>query len=219
MINGFKFGMMLQLAIGPIFIFILNTSLQSSIFTALISVMIVGLVDAFYIFLAILGLGALLERYGSLQRVLSFCSSLVIMLFGISTLLAIFEIGLLPVLSLNYSNTNNIFIKVLLITISNPLTILFWTGVFTTKIQKEELSKSQLYLFGSGAVLSTLVFLSLISILGKFISPLLNTFTYNSLNLITAMFLIIYSIHILLKSKNLNNSCDAKILLTTDKDS
>lgn len=217
MIKGFKFGMMLQLAIGPVFILILNTSLQSGILTALTGVIVVGLVDAFYILLAILGIGALLERNKSLQKILTFSSSLVIMLFGLNTLLSVFDISLLPVLSLSSTNTNNIFIKVLLMTVSNPLTILFWTGVFSAKIQREHLATSQLYLFGSGAVLSTLVFLGFISILGKYISPLLNTFLYNTLNIVTAIFLIFYSVYILLKSKTMNTPNDENALLTTHK--
>jgi len=49
LIKGFRFGMILQIAVGPLCLFIFQTAVTSGFFTAMIGVMGVALVDALYI--------------------------------------------------------------------------------------------------------------------------------------------------------------------------
>ena len=60
--NGLATGLILQLAIGPVFFFIINLVLQRTFWDGLAGVFAVTLVDYFYITLAIVGIGKLLER-------------------------------------------------------------------------------------------------------------------------------------------------------------
>ena len=60
--NGLATGLILQLAIGPVFFFIVNLTLRKTIFDGLAGVLAVTLVDYFYIALAIFGIGKLLEN-------------------------------------------------------------------------------------------------------------------------------------------------------------
>lgn len=60
--NGLAIGLVLQLAVGPVFFFIINLVLQKSIFDGLAGVLAVTIVDYFYIILAIFGIGKLLEN-------------------------------------------------------------------------------------------------------------------------------------------------------------
>ena len=60
--NGLMTGLVLQLAIGPVFFFIVNLTLQRTIFDGLAGALAVTLGDYFYITLSILGIGKLLER-------------------------------------------------------------------------------------------------------------------------------------------------------------
>lgn len=61
LINGFSTGLLLQLAIGPVFFFIINLSLQRTILDGLCAVSAVTNVDYIYILLAAAGVGRLFE--------------------------------------------------------------------------------------------------------------------------------------------------------------
>ena len=60
--KGLTTGLILQLAIGPIFIFIANISFQKGIMNALSAVIAVTIVDYIYIVLAIIGVGKILDE-------------------------------------------------------------------------------------------------------------------------------------------------------------
>ena len=62
MLNGFLTGLILQIAIGPVFFFVLNISLQKTIIDGLFAIIAVTIVDYIFIALAVLGVGKLLER-------------------------------------------------------------------------------------------------------------------------------------------------------------
>jgi threonine/homoserine/homoserine lactone efflux protein len=44
---------------------------------------------------------------------------------------------------------------------------MFWAGVFSSKIVEDGLGRKEMYLFGAGAVLSTLLFMTFVSALGS----------------------------------------------------
>ena len=58
-LSGLKFGMLLQLAIGPMCLIVFNTAKNSSFLLAFTLVLVITLVDAFYIILAGLGVSKL----------------------------------------------------------------------------------------------------------------------------------------------------------------
>lgn len=60
--NGLLTGLILQLAVGPVFFFIINLTLQKTLLDGIVGVSAVTLVDYFYITLAIVGVGKLLEN-------------------------------------------------------------------------------------------------------------------------------------------------------------
>lgn len=195
MIKGFRFGMLLQIAVGPICFFIFQTAASSGFLIAETGVMGVALIDALYILLAILGLGAIIEKSKKAKTFLTLFGSVILILFGLSTFAGVFQIHFLPGLSLETAkNNNSVFVKTTLLTLSNPLTIVFWTGVLGTKIAEENMGKKELYLFGAGAVLSTLFFLSMVACLGGFLQNLLNTLLINTLNIGVGLLLIFFGI-------------------------
>ena len=133
MFDGFLTGLILQIAIGPVFFFILNISLQKSVLDGLFAVIAVTIVDYFFIALAVLGIGKLLEK-SRLKLTLGVISSFVLILFGIIMILSINPSN--PISSPNNlieSNYISSFISAFLLTISSPLTIVFWTSLFATK--------------------------------------------------------------------------------------
>ena len=147
MLSGFLTGLLLQIAIGPVFFFILNISLQKTVIDGLFAVIAVTLVDYIFITLAVLGVGKLLEK-PKIKLGLGITSSVVLILFGI-----------IMILSIKQNNFNNIsntfiesdyiasFISAFLLTISSPLTIVFWTSLFAARAIEKGYTKKQLISF------------------------------------------------------------------------
>ncbi len=159
--------MLLQLAVGPVCIFIFQTAVSSGMAPAILGVVGVTLIDGLFILGAIQGLGHLLSKNAVSKKWIRAFGAGVLMVFGLSILVGSFGYTLIPSLSFSgVENVHNVFVATLLLTLSNPLTIVFWTGVFSTQLIDEKMSKKNMYVFGTGAVLSTAVFLSGVSVLG-----------------------------------------------------
>lgn len=194
-LKGFRFGMILQLAVGPVCLFIFQTAVSSGTDIALLGVAGVSLVDASFILAAIMGLGTLLNRNEKAKNIIKFLGAGVVILFGLSTVLGVMGVKILPSLSLSGVQTvENVFVKTMLLTLSNPLTILFWAGVFSSKVAEEGMDKSQMYQFGLGAVLSTVLFLSFIAVLGNFVTVFLSANMMSILNVIVGLVLIAFGV-------------------------
>jgi len=159
LLNGFLTGLILQIAIGPVFFFILNISLQKTTIDGLFAILAVTLVDYIFIALAVLGVGTLLER-PKVKLTSGIIGSIVLIIFGIVMILSIGQNG-------NVDLSNNVvessytasFISAFLLTSSSPLTIVFWTSLFATKAIEKGYAQKQLIYFGIAAGLATLVFL------------------------------------------------------------
>ena len=150
---------MLQIAIGPVFFFILNIALQRTLIDGLFAVIAVTIADYLFIALAVLGVGKLLER-PKIKFGMGITSSVVLMLFGIIMIVSIGQGS--PVSSPNNpveSNYAASFISTFFLTISSPLTIVFWTGLFAARAIEKGYTQKQLLFFGIGAGLATFVFL------------------------------------------------------------
>jgi len=159
LINGFLTGMLLQIAIGPVFFFILNISLQRTILDGLSAVMAVTLVDYLFIALAVLGVGKLLEK-PKINFALGVVSSIVLVLFGIVMILSIEPTGMEnSANAMVESNYFSSFISAFVLTISSPLTVVFWTSLFAAKAIENGYAKKELVFFGFAAGFATCVFL------------------------------------------------------------
>ncbi|EET88479.1 Lysine exporter protein (LYSE/YGGA) [Clostridium carboxidivorans P7] len=168
-------------------------------YTAETGVLGAVLIDGLFIFAATIGISSIIERK-NIKFILKIFGAVVLFIFGLSTILNQFNIDFLPSLSIqNTSNTNNAFFHSLIITASNPLTIIFWSGVFLSKITEENMKKTDIYLFGFGALLSTMFFLTLISLAGNFANSFLPMEIIQTLNIIVGFLLICFSIKMFLK--------------------
>ena len=195
--DGLKFGLLLQLAVGPMCLLVFNTAKNNGFLTSMSLVLAVTLVDAFYILLASLGVSKLLEKK-NVKNIFKIISSIVLILFGLNIILSVFNVNIIPGLNLNVTSTN-IFIIGLLLTLSNPLTIIFWTSVLTTKLIDDKLSKKELFIFSIGLISSTIFFLTLIAILGTILSSYIPDFISSILNIIVGFLIIGFGIKILIK--------------------
>lgn len=192
--KGFRFGMLLQLAVGPLCIFIFQMASLKGFQSAFTGVIGVVTIDGLYILAAILGIASVIERK-NIRIVLKVLGASILFVFAISTILGAFNVKLMPTLSLmNLSDSNSVFYRALIMTASNPLTILFWAGVFSTRISEEAMERKDIYFFGFGAILSTLLFLTMIAFLGSLTNTFLSSNTIQVLNVAVGLLLLYFSI-------------------------
>jgi threonine/homoserine/homoserine lactone efflux protein len=102
------------------------------------------------------------------------------------------------------SETGSIFLQGVLLTAANPLTILFWGGVFSAKAAEKSMGRAQLLPFGLGCVLSTLLFLSAVALAGSLINSFLPPLVMMILNAAVGCALIFFGVRLLVKKDKLS---------------
>ncbi|MDP4095005.1 MAG: LysE family transporter [Bacillota bacterium] len=198
-LKGLRFGLLLQLAIGPVCIFIFNLASNNGFLSAEAGVAAVTIIDALYVTLAILGISAFI-RNQSTQKIFKILGAVIITYFGLSIILGVFEIRLLPDINLFSGNkVSGSFIQVLLLTASNPLTILFLIGVFSTKIAETNMNKKSINYFAMGTVTATFVFMTIITLIGVVAHKFIPVFVLNLINILVGLALIYFAITKVLK--------------------
>jgi threonine/homoserine/homoserine lactone efflux protein len=203
--KGFKFGMLLQIAIGPVCIYIFNLTIRRGWLSAFISVLAVVIIDALFISLSIIGISAVVEKR---KKLLKIFGSSVLIIFGIRIIISAINSSSMTLINTNEVSYIKIFLSVMFLTVSNPLTIIFWSGVFSTKIIEEKFDKNDEIKFGIGAVLSTFIFLNFIGILGQFTKEFLPMKYIMILNVIVGVVLVYFGIRLIFHS----TSDDSKAL-------
>jgi len=106
------------------------------------------------------------------------------------------------------------FISAFILTISSPLTIVFWTGVFAAKSIEYSFNKKELLVFGLSAGLATLLFLGssiLVLTVFKTSIPLI---IVRVANLVVGLVLIIYGI---IRAIKISRMTGASIISTPEK--
>jgi threonine/homoserine/homoserine lactone efflux protein len=192
--HGIRFGLLLQLAVGPVCLFVLRTGSEHGIGQGLIAVVGVAFVDALYIALAVLGV----TRWADgtrIRRTLQYAGAAIIALFGLDIMANAAGLQLLPALSVAGSAVTGAgtFLSALLLTSSNPLTILFWAGVFSAKVVAERYGRSELWFFSLGCVGATVAFLSAIVLAGVLLGRALPDRALVGLNVAVGLALLYYA--------------------------
>lgn len=195
--KGFKFGMLLQFAIGPICLMVFNTSTTYGFWSGLTLVSAIAIIDSLYITFSGLGVAAFINKQ-KVKRVIRWLGCIVLVLFGINTIAGAFHISLSS--NIRFIYKQNVFIQGLLLTASNPLTIIFWSGVFSAQVAENNYSSKQLALFGFGCVLSTLSFLTFVAACGSLLKGFLPLLLIQVLNVMVGIILICFGIRLLIKA-------------------
>lgn len=190
--KGLSTGFILQMAIGPVFFYIMNLTLQKTLLDGLIAVAGVTLADYIFIALALIGAGNLIQKK-SIARMLGILSSMILIIFGI--LIIVHILGKTGFSYKTIATTGSLFssfISALILTLSSPLTIIFWTGLFAARAIEYNFSRKQLVVFGLSAGLPTLLFLGASAILLSFFKAAIPFLYVKILNLFIGMILIAY---------------------------
>ncbi len=158
-LNGFLTGLLLQAAVGPVFFYVVNRVLQKTFLDGIVSAFAVTLADYLYIILAIAGIGKLLEKQ-RIKKILKIAGSIVLIVFGVLIVVHAMKMPNSGAIAVEKSsNIISSFTAAFILTISNPLTILFWTGLFAAKSIEYGYSRKELIIFGLSAGASTFLFL------------------------------------------------------------
>lgn len=193
-INGLLTGLVLQTAIGPVFFFIINIALQRGFYNGLAAVIAVTLVDYFYITFAVFGIGKLLKNK-KVKKVFGFVSSIVLIIFGIIIIKGVISHSVLAnVATVNATTILASFTATFLLTISSPMTIVWYTGIFTAKAVEYNYSKRELFIFGLSVGLATLLFMGSSVIIFSFIKNAVPVLLIQTLNVIVGALLILYGV-------------------------
>jgi threonine/homoserine/homoserine lactone efflux protein len=200
-IKGILFAMLIQIAIGPVCIFVFNTAVSSGFASGMSAVCAVTIVDALFILAALLGVAALFSRKHSGK--IEYIGAFILILFSFYMIVS-------SLLSLHAPLTKDIvqknawlsFLQAFVLTAANPLTIIFWAGVFGTKLSAEKYNRKDTILFSLGCVSATPFFLGSIAAAGSLLQNMLHHGMIVALNAAAGCFILLYGIRMLAKKNN-----------------
>ncbi len=197
LINGLLTGLFLQLAIGPIFFYVLSIAVESDLRVAWAGVLGVVLADYIYVALSIFGIAKLID-HPKVKRTFGIISAAVIVAFGAYLLWVALQ-GTRGVAVADERTIAGAFVSCFFLTISSPLTLFFWSSVFTVKAIEKNYGKKDITVFGIGAGLSTLLFLGATVTIVSIVNASLPESLVAILNIIVAVVMIGYGLIRLLK--------------------
>lgn len=195
LLNGMLTGLFLQLALGPVFFYILGITIDSNYINSLFAILAVTVADYIFIILSLIGIGKLLQE-DKMKTIFGLVSSAVLFLFGLMILYKgiIFINAADNVVSAIDWTPLSSFTTCFILTISSPLTIVFWGSIFSAKALENNYEKKQLAVFGIGAGSSTFIFLSITMILLSMIKSGIPNMVVQILNCIVGILLIYYGV-------------------------
>ena len=199
MLNGMLTGLFLQLALGPVFFYILGITVDSNYTNSLSAILAVTMADYIYIFLSLIGMGKLLHK-DEMRTIFGFVSSIILILFGVMILYSglVFANDAEQIGSVGWTPANS-FTTSFLLTLSSPLTIVFWSSVFSAKAIEKNYKNKQLIWFGIGTGASTFLFLSLTMMVLSLLKSNIPDMIVNILNGIVGGLLISYGVTRIIK--------------------
>ena len=194
LIDGMLTGLFLQLALGPVFFYILGITAGSNFINSLFAILAVTLADYIFIVLSLIGIGTLLQE-DKIKTIFGILSSIILMLFG----LMIFYKGFIFINNVDQIGSivwtpAKSFTSCFILTISSPLTLVFWSSIFSAKAIEKNYIKKQLFIFGMGAGASTFLFLSFTMMILSLFKSSIPNMIIQILNCIVGVVLIYYGV-------------------------
>jgi threonine/homoserine/homoserine lactone efflux protein len=191
-VNGLVTGFILQIAIGPVFFFVVNLALQRTLLDGMAAVAAVTIVDYLFILLAVFGAGKLLEGEKT-KKTMGFISSAVLVFFGLFMIMSQINTGSITMYNITDSGTvPSSFFTAFTLTLASPITIVFWTGLFTAKSIEKNYRRKELFVFGLAAGFTAVLFLGATVILLTFFKTIIPISFARNLNLLVGFLLVAY---------------------------
>jgi threonine/homoserine/homoserine lactone efflux protein len=191
LLEGLAFGLILQISVGPVCIAVLHKGLTQGFIHAFAMVWGVAVVDALYIVLSVVGVSAILQ-VGSVRDVVGFAGALLLAYFGVRYLRSP---GAMTSVEHSGDSVFKSFTFGAGLTLTNPLTILFWAGVLGAMMSTRTFDHpAGIVLFSTGCVVATLLFLTAVAMAGHFLERILTVRLTLWLNRAVGVFLIGFAI-------------------------
>jgi threonine/homoserine/homoserine lactone efflux protein len=191
-VEGLGFGLILQISVGPVCIAVLHRGLSQGFRQAFVMALGVALVDASYIVLSIVGISAVLQ-IGPVRNLIGFAGALLLVYFGIRYLRAPAETT-----CIEHSSDDSLlksFTYGAALTLTNPLTILFWAGVLGAMMSSHTFNQEGgVVYFAAGCVAATLLFLTAVALAGHFLERILTERLSLWLNRAVGLFLVGFAV-------------------------
>jgi threonine/homoserine/homoserine lactone efflux protein len=185
--DGLGLGLILQISVGPVFVAILHKGLTQGFRHAYFMVWGVALVDSLYILVSMLGVSALLQ-IGPMRVVLGIAGALLLAYFGIRYLRA--PASVTPIERCDASLLGSFTFGAGL-TLTNPLTILFWVGIMGGIRSSRTFRQGYGALwFATGCITATLLFLTLVALTGDLLERVVSEQLVLWLNRAAGIFLL-----------------------------
>jgi threonine/homoserine/homoserine lactone efflux protein len=193
-LEGLGFGRILQISVGPVCIGVLHKGLVQGFRHAFSMLWGAALVDALYIALSVVGVSAVLQTDAARVAV-GLAGALLLVIFGLRYLRA-------PAETASVEHHGDSLLKSFAygvgLTMTNPLTILFWAGVLgaTMATHAFEGSGGEIR-FAAGCVAATILFLTGVAMAGHFLERVLTERLALGLNRVVGLFLIGFAVKLI----------------------
>ncbi|MDR2399219.1 MAG: LysE family transporter [Endomicrobium sp.] len=187
--DGLKTGLLLQVGgIGPICLLVFRLSLSLPFSNVLLGIIGITLADIVYISLAVLAISTIIKKLNPYKRIFNVVLGVVLIVFGV-----LFITSGHVVDSPSFQG-NDLLFWLFGLTIANPLTIVFLTGIFSFEINRRNMDLKESGVFAFGFLLATPIFMIFICLIGSIVGRLLPTIFVQIINSIMGCVLILLGI-------------------------
>lgn len=194
-IHGIGLGLMLQLSVGPVFFALLQRALFQGWREGVKMAAGVTLIDLLYMAASALGASTLL-LIPQVKLAVLWGGAALLFWFGIKLLKSAGNTT--PATKTGGSNS---FVYGLLLTLGNPLTIVFWSGIYGSLLASGTLQAgSGLLLYSLGCGTATFLFLGAAALVAGLISKRIGSKAVKALNQLVGLILIFFALLLLYRA-------------------
>lgn len=200
-IEGIALGLMLTIMLGPIFIALIQTSLENGGTAGIVVGLGIWISDILIILSSYLALNLIgdIVQGGGFKYWLGLVGGLVLIFFGMGAILKKVRIG--P--EKKYFSAKNyagFWLKGFLVNTINPFTFIFWLGVISTYVIARKITNAEATIFLGSIMITIIVFDTLKVLLAKKIKKKMNVNQIQWFNRIAGAGLFIFGIYLIYRS-------------------
>lgn len=204
-LKGIVSGLVLALLIGPVFFSIIQTSIERGFLSGVLVAIGVSISDAFYIFLAYMGLSQVFSN-GDNQRYMAYLGGIILFAFGVYYLF-IKSRRILDFKSVNIKSTSpwRLISKGFIINGLSPMVLIFWLGTVSVATGEFGYTTTMQVVTFFSAIVATVLLTDIIK--AKLADKLRTVMTprlVRVMNLILGVVMLIFAGRLLLYADNFN---------------
>jgi threonine/homoserine/homoserine lactone efflux protein len=188
-VDGLKTGLLLQIGgMGPICLLVFRLSLSLPLSKLILGIIGITLADVIYISLVVLSISSIIKKLKPYQRIFDVVVGIVLIIFGVLFITAGHVVD-----SPSFQG-NDLLLWLFGLTIANPITILFITGIFSLEISKRNMDLKESGIFAFGFLFGTPIFMIFVCLVGSIAGRVLPNIFVQMINAIMGCALIFLGI-------------------------